>query len=122
MMIIAIAPSFFFKPPKPAPRPVAGADTGAAGTQAPTAAVPAAAAPTAAAPLTRMPVETVTVSGPLYQYGISTRGGAILQATLNRYRALNPDDRGQPVRLIRPGGAINQLAVVVGQDTLRLAD
>jgi len=125
MMIIAIAPSFFFKPPKPAPRPVAGADTGAAGTQAPTApgaAVPAAGAPTAAAPLTRMPVETVTVSGPLYQYGISTRGGAILQATLNRYRALNPDDRGQPVRLIRPGGAINQLAVVVGQDTLRLAD
>jgi YidC/Oxa1 family membrane protein insertase len=68
------------------------------------------------------PAETVTVVSPLYRYAISTRGGSIAQATLERYRALDPAERDQPVRLLPENGAIHQLALTVGNDTLRLGD
>jgi YidC/Oxa1 family membrane protein insertase len=124
MMIIAVAPSFLFHPSKPVARPGRAADSAKAAppsTMGPTAATlnPQVAGPEAAS---RQPPETVTVSSPLYQYAISTRGGAIVQATFQRYKALDPEEKGQTLRLLRAGEAIHQLAITVGSDTLKLAD
>jgi YidC/Oxa1 family membrane protein insertase len=124
MMIIAIAPSFFMKPPKRAAKPV---DSTLVAPATPMTAPPQVepertTVPAAAVSTQRLPAETVTVSSPLYSYAIATRGGAIVQATLLKYRALDPTEKGQPVRLARPQSAIHQLAITVGQDTLRLAD
>jgi YidC/Oxa1 family membrane protein insertase len=125
MMVIAIAPTFLFKqPPRPAARPVA-ADS-IAGPTPPSrdsASLPVEApslrgAQTAAA----QPADTVVVSSPLYHYAIATRGGAIIQASLERYKNLAPGHRGETVRLLPDGAPVHQLAVSVGKDTLRLAD
>src|SRR4051812_25418635 len=40
--------------------------------------------------------DTVRVISPLYHYGISTRGGRLVEATLPRYRSMAPSERGQP--------------------------
>lgn len=127
MMVIAIAPTLFLKPPKPRPALPRAADrSGAVHAPVPPAEslrppLPApVAAPITAGPAA--PAETLLVTSPLYQYAISTRGGAIVQATLNRYKALDPEDKGQAVRLVRDGDAIQQLSILVGEDTLRLAD
>jgi YidC/Oxa1 family membrane protein insertase len=123
MMIIAIAPSFFLKPPKKAGGRTGGpAATGLAGPEAAPPAPPAAQPRPAPGPTGLAPAETVTVSSPLYRYDISTRGGAIVQATLLKYQALNPGHRGEPVRLIPDGSSIHQLAITVGVDSLNLAD
>jgi len=126
MMVIAIAPSFLLKPPKVAQRRSGKADSATLATP------PSQAAPTplagigpearAAERSSRLPPETITVSSPLYRYGISTRGGALVEATLERYKALDPQEKGQPVQLIPAGSAINRLAFTVGKDTLSLAD
>jgi YidC/Oxa1 family membrane protein insertase len=123
MMIIAIAPSFFLKP-KPGPRPGAAPDTsqGVETPRKPTPPPALEAPPVPAAQVPQMPAETVTVSSPLYEYGISTRGGALVIARLLKYRALDPEDKGRPAQMIREGTPINRLAMVVGNDTLNLAD
>jgi YidC/Oxa1 family membrane protein insertase len=123
MMVIAIAPSFLLKPPK-ANRPAAGpTDTSRTAAPVPDSlrgapvegGLPAAAA-------AQLPAETVSVSSPLFRYGIATRGGAIVRAELLKYRALDPAEKGKPVQLIRNQSPINELAMVVGNDTLKLRD
>jgi YidC/Oxa1 family membrane protein insertase len=127
MMIIAIAPSFFLKPSKTGVRRGGAADSALVTPPPPPASLPAVgpegpARPSPAASAQRLPADTVIVSSPLYSYAIATRGGAIVQATLQRYKALDPGEKGQPVHLVRPGSAIHQLDITVGKDTLRLAD
>ena len=39
--------------------------------------------------------DTVRVTSPLYTYGISTRGGRLVEATLPRYRSMAPAAAGQ---------------------------
>lgn len=125
MMVIAIAPTFFFKqPPK---RPVA---TTVADSATPVSPIPrdTAAQPLEAPgrgvvqPAVAVPADTVVVSSGLYHYAIATRGGAIIQASLEHYKNLAPGHRGETVRMLPDGAPIHQLAVNVGQDTLRLAD
>lgn len=129
MMVIAIAPTFLLKPPaRPAasrpdttrvgdtlpPGPVLGRDSAfgpigvveADGTVRPV----------------QAPADTIMVSSGLYQYGVATRGGGLVSATLNRYQALDPAGRGKPVQILDQGVALHQLALSVGQDTLPLAD
>ncbi len=126
MMVIAVAPSFFLKPPpKTGGRTTGRADSASvtpppAPAVQPDTALPALERPTAE-PARRQPAETIAVTSPLYRYDISTRGGGIVQASLLRYRALNPEDRNEPVRLLHDGAPLHQLAVVVGTDTLQLA-
>jgi len=129
MMVIAIAPSFFFKPPKPklalppvgadtsglVPQPAASPESLRAGPAAPGAQAAPPAAPSA-------PAETLLVTSPLYQYAVSTRGGAIVQATLSHYEALDPADKGKPVRLVPDSSALQTFSILVGTDTLRLGD
>jgi len=128
MMVIAIGPTFFIK--RPPPPPPAGPGTGRADTVRVGDPVPPGGesgrltpgpGPGLEAP--SAPADTVLVTSPLYQYGISTRGGAIVQATILNYRALNPADRDRPVQLIPSAEVgVHQLALTVGSDTLPLAD
>jgi YidC/Oxa1 family membrane protein insertase len=125
MMLIALAPTFFLKPAKRADRRTGGpADsTALAPGSAPGGpGVAAAPAPAITGPTGQVAAETLTVSSPLYRYAISTRGGAIIQATMERYQDLSPAEKGTPARLIPDGRSIHQLALIVGKDTISLAD
>jgi YidC/Oxa1 family membrane protein insertase len=120
MLFIAVAPSFFFKqPPKKAvPAPVALDSSVKARPATPT----LQAAPASGDVETAVrPAQTITVSSPLYRHAISTRGGAIEQVTILKYPTLTKDEKGQPVRLLPDTARLNQLAILVGQDTLRLS-
>src|SRR5512141_1674793 len=103
MMVIAIAPTFFFKQPPKRPVPSTVADSGAR---------PSAGRPDSlpgmvdrpGLPVTvqspAQPADTVVVSSPLYHYAIATRGGAIIQASLERYKNLAPGHRGETLRML----------------------
>jgi YidC/Oxa1 family membrane protein insertase len=126
MMLIALAPTFLMKPPKKAPRQPSGrpdsmAVTAPAPVAGPGVAVPATPLPTPQ-PLEPVAAETLTVSSTLYSYAVLTRGGAMVQATPKSYRSLYPPERDRPIRLIPDGARINQLALLVGKDTLHLAE
>ncbi len=128
MMLIAIGPAFFIKRPPPKPDTPAGArpDTTVVGDsatrrlgdsifgRAPT--------PEAMLESPAHPADTINVVSPLYEYGISTRGAAIARATMLRYQALNPADRDKRVQLMPPATGVHQLALLVGTDTLSLAN
>ena len=143
MMVIAIAPAIFFK------KPPASGTAGQRGSGADTSATPsrsaldsASASPATrdsvtapvtaarqdsvrpAAPLPRGPAEdrTVRITSPLYTYGISTRGGRLVEATLSRYRSMAAGEKGKPAQLIPPGSKLLGLTVVRGQDTIPLHD
>src|SRR5262245_66391220 len=93
MMAIAIAPTFFLK--KPAPRPPASEP-------APPATVGPAPSPTPlpqVAPDSSSVGDTVEVISPLYRYDFSTRGGHLVQATIQNYPSLAPADHRTPARL-----------------------
>ena len=132
MMVIAIAPTFFLEPPKKpvratpaAVKPVDG-DSGTAGGPDTAAGLPTAgleaAPPREALQEPGEAGDSVVVSSPLYRYVISTRGAALVQASLLKYRTLGPDGRGDPVRLVPDAGRVHQLALSAGHDTVSLAD
>jgi len=142
MMVIAIAPAIFFKK-----TPVSGA-AGQRGSGADTLAItPRGPAPVAqdsgtvdSAALPRRPAappavgpaappraagatdDTVRITSPLYTYGISTRGGRLVEATLSRYRSMAPGQKGQPAQLLPPDSRLLGLTLVRGQDTIPLHD
>ena len=125
MMVIAIAPTFFFKQPPKRPVSTTVADSVAPVPQASRDSVTQpleAPGRGAAQPTVAVPADTVVVSSALYHYAIATRGGAIIQASLEHYKNLAPGHRGETVRMLPDGAPIHQLAVNVGHDTLRLAD
>lgn len=142
MMAIAIAPAFFIKrnaaPPvtRAAGSPVTAADSMVASSAAPVDSAPAVSAPARAsgadstaagnaatgnaAADSAAPAATVTVTSDLYTYDVSTRGGRIVSARLNHYQSLAPGEKKQPVELVHPGSSLLDLALVTGQDTVRL--
>ncbi|HEX6433483.1 MAG TPA: membrane protein insertase YidC [Gemmatimonadales bacterium] len=143
MMAIAVAPAIFMK--KPPSSGTAGqrgsrADTSAqasrsardsitGGTGAVRDSAKAPVAPPAvqpagpAAPLPTSPADdTVRVVSPLYHYSISTRGARLVAATLPRYRSMTPQDRGQPAQILPPDSRLLGLTLVLGRDTIPLAD
>jgi YidC/Oxa1 family membrane protein insertase len=145
MMAIAVAPAIFLK--KPAPSGAAGQrGSGAAipgdspsvsgdsllrrrdvadsaklprGPAAPPRAVAEPAAPPRAEGGT---ADIVRVTSPLYTYGISTRGGRLVEATLPRYRSMAPADRGRPAQILPPDSRLLGLTLVLGRDTIPLDD
>jgi YidC/Oxa1 family membrane protein insertase len=148
MMVIAIAPAIFFKK-SPAGQRGSGADSSATSSRAaldsanaPQARDSVNAPPTArdsgvspaaataqdagrpAAPLPRGPAEddTVRITSPLYTYGISTRGGRLVEATLSRYRSMAPGRQGKPAQLLPPDSRLLGLTLIRGQDTIPLHD
>lgn len=125
MMIIALAPTFFLKAPA---KPVAAVDSTQAATDTGSRVlgrdsafgpVGVVEAPNGVPTPLAAPADTVVVSSPLYRYAISTRGGAIVRATMLKYDALDPADKGDPAQLL--GSPLHQLALLVGSDTLSLA-
>ncbi|MGZ8398322.1 MAG: hypothetical protein ACXWWN_04715, partial [Gemmatimonadales bacterium] len=144
MMVIAIAPAILFK--KPAASGTAGQRDSTPATASDSSAVAptpvrdsSVAAPvrdtgraTGADTLTRLPAvppraagatdDTVRVTSPLYTYGISTRGGRLVEATLSRYRSMAPGQKGQPAQLLPPDSRLLGLTLVRGQDTIPLHD
>jgi YidC/Oxa1 family membrane protein insertase len=136
MMAIAIAPAIFLE--KPTPNPTAGqrgsetappADTIIRDIGRDTVERPAArdtaqevAAPPPTRPAASQAEDTVRVTAPLYSYGISTRGARLVDATLPRYRSMATADRRQPAQIISQNSRMLGLTVVLGQDTIPLAD
>src|SRR5262245_56568024 len=94
MLAVMLVPALLFR--RPEARPTAGTDT----TQAAGRVVDSAARATptltpapAAVPTqdtARIAEDTVTVSGPLYRYAFSTRGGRLIEATLLKYQSMRP--------------------------------
>jgi YidC/Oxa1 family membrane protein insertase len=134
MMVIAIAPAIFIKrPPKSAVPPVPQADTSTRVSQTDTTTrVPSAQrsdsarptvspGPTAPAGAVRA-ADTVRVVSPLYTYGINTRGGRLLDATLHRYRSMAPGQRGSTAQILPPNSQLLDLTLVIGRDTIPLRD
>jgi YidC/Oxa1 family membrane protein insertase len=66
--------------------------------------------------------DTVRVTSSLYQYGISTRGARLVQATLPRYRSMAPNDGGRPAQIIPSESQLLGLTLVLGRDTIPLKD
>ncbi len=128
MMVVAILPTFFMKrPPPPPPPPRAdGRSGGPADSVRPTPAeVPRSVAPTARPPdrlSAAEAAETVWVSSPLYRLGFSTRGAQLVSAQLLEYRSFAPGDSGRPVELVPAGRPLLVHHLVVGGDTVSLAD
>ncbi|HET7468816.1 MAG TPA: membrane protein insertase YidC [Gemmatimonadales bacterium] len=126
MMVIAIIPAIFIKRPPPAATP-AGGDTTAA------AAAPASPRP---APAVRTPdtvrsagvdtassapaVHTISVSSPLYAYGVSTQGGRLVSARLARYRSMAPEDSGRTAQILPRDSRLLGLTLITGRDTVPL--
>ena len=146
MMAIAIAPAIFMKKPVAPARGVSGqrgsgADSSAVMPQSVTRDTAARSTRNAGQPrgrsdsLIRTPTvpppggpaapraeDTILVTSPLYTYGISTRGGRLVQATLPRYRSMGPDSRGNPVQILPPDSKLQGLTLVLGRDTIPLED
>ncbi|MBA3760649.1 MAG: membrane protein insertase YidC [Gemmatimonadales bacterium] len=145
MMVIAIAPAIFFKK-----TPVSGtagqrdsasvtASDSSATSRSPDRDSIATVGPArdsskvpGADPLSRLPAsppraagatdDTVRITSPLYTYGIGTRGGRLVEATLSRYRSMAPGQKGQPAQLLPPDSRLLGLTLVRGQDTIPLHD
>jgi YidC/Oxa1 family membrane protein insertase len=64
----------------------------------------------------------VRITSQLYTYGISTRGGRLVEATLSRYRSMAAGEKGKPAQLIPPDSRLLGLTLVRGQDTIPLHD
>lgn len=121
MLFIAVAPSIFFKQParKPIPRPAVVDTTAPSRSATPTM---QAAPGSDAVETTARPAQSISVASPIYRHAISTRGGAIEQVTILKYPSLTPKTKGEPVQLLPDGARLNQLAILVGNDTLSLKD
>jgi YidC/Oxa1 family membrane protein insertase len=144
MMVIAILPAIFIKrPPRPNPaaatigdstrRDTTARDTGAAAAPAPTSprAPAAAAGPTAVDSMRARTdstaphggaADTVHVTSPLYTFGISTAGGRLVQARLEDYRSMAPGEDKPVAELLPPGSEFLGLTLLLGRDTIPLAD
>jgi len=130
MVLIALAPSILFKKQ---PKPVPVQTDGRTGGQADSSPVAPPAAATGAAPAPALPSvrppdrpsaqeDTIPVSSGLYRYDFSTRGGRLIQAVLEQY---HPTGKGQgkaPLALLPADGALFDLAVLAGNDTLHPGD
>ena len=127
IMAILFGPSLLSKP-DPAPQTAAAGDSVAvSGPEAvaePGAAPPpvATAQPVAQDSSLLTPEDTVVVTSDLYRYTFSTRGGRLISAVLAEYRYTIDSVKNNSVELLRPGGDLMALRLIVGQDTLPLDD
>ena len=82
--------------------------------------------------LTRLPADslraegvtddTVRITSSLYTYGISARGGRLVEATLPRYRSMAPGQQGTPAQLLPPDSRLLGLTLVLDRDSIPLHD
>jgi len=126
MLIVAVLPSILFPPKKPVGRTVGRSDsTATRGPAAPES--HAERARPSVSPTVRpsaAPAETVWVTSPLYRFGFSTRGGALVRAQLTNYRSFAPGDSGRAVQLVPDSLPLLTYARITGggADTTALSD
>src|SRR2546428_375124 len=132
MLIVLILPSILF-PPKPDRRTGGRAvgDTTPRSDTAPAAPAPpesvaATASLQSGCPAVRpsrvAAAETVWVVSPRVRFGFSTAGAQLLSAELLDYKSFAPGDSSKPVQLVPPGRPLLAHCLVVGADTISLAD
>lgn len=132
MFVVAIVPSLLLRSKQPVGRPGGRADSSLAApgvAESSSASADSSARPPvrpSASPAVRppaaLPAETVWVSNPLYRFGFSTRGARLVAAEIETYRSFAPGDSGRPVQLVRRDAPMLGLRIVVGNDTVSLAD
>jgi YidC/Oxa1 family membrane protein insertase len=128
MLGVAVLPSILFPSKKPPVSPTRrAADSGVVTREsvtAPTSALPRSSDRAAFRPSTAAPAETVWVSATdtLYRFGFSPRGAQLVWAELPHYRSFAPGDSGRPVQLVPPTHPYLTHRLVVGRDTVSLAD
>src|SRR3989442_10958058 len=132
MLIVLILPSILF-PPKPDRRTGGRAvgDTTPRSDTAPAAPAPpesvaATASLQSGCPAVRpsrvAAAETVWVVSPRVRFGFSTAGAQLVRAELLDYKSFAPGDSGKPVQLVPAGQPLLAHCLVVGTDTISLAD
>ncbi len=134
MLIVAVLPALLS--PRPATEPpgaVVDSATVAPETLVARQPAPVEVVPDAPSPLSPLPgpdepatspapsPRTVAVESPLYRYEFSTRGGQLTGAALREYRTFAAGDSGV-AEIVPPSSRFLEYALVVGGDTLRLAD
>ena len=128
MIVIAIVPSFIFKPSSKAVRspnaPGAVVDSTPAPVEPPRMSAPLGPLPEAAVAEedTVAGADTVYASTDIYRYGISTLGGRVVDVTLPTYESQAPGEKDQPVQLLLRRSNLLGLKLLVGNDTLDLRD
>lgn len=138
MVVIALAPSVLFKkPPAPAVAPsatVGGAvgQRGSDSTASQTPAAPVQSAPVSADLRSQLPPgssappttheDTVLVSGPLYHYRFSTRGGRLIGATLLSYHSTVKSEAAAPLEIIPEHSALFGLTEQGQADSMNIGD
>jgi YidC/Oxa1 family membrane protein insertase len=133
MMAIAMLPAVIFKRPPPAvaavdsalavlPSPAATQGTTETPTPAAFEPAPAPLAGEAPVAIPTVPERVVQVHTPLATYGVSTRGGRLVEATLMEYRSMVPGEESEAAQILPVGSDLLGLRLVVGPDTLSLRD
>jgi len=126
-LIVLVLPSILF-PPKRAQRPTGGQASDTSAREAvpapPSPAAPVAELRTACSParLSGAAPETVLVSSRAYRFAFSTVGAQLLRVELLDYKSFAPADSGRPVQLVPESRPLLTHCLVVGADTVSLAD
>ena len=126
MVLVAIVPSLLW-PPKPRVSPPPRPDTASAAAEM-TPPVPPevrAVEPLDRARVTAAPpvsTDTIWVESDLYRLGFAVRGGALIWAELKGYQSFAPGDSGRHVQLVPAGRPMLVHDLLVGTDTVSLAD
>jgi YidC/Oxa1 family membrane protein insertase len=120
MMAIAMLPAVLFKRTPLSNRPVSTAQP-APVTAPPPAVIPAPVFDSVAA-VTQAPERIVAVTGPLYTYGISTRGARVVRAQLSQYKSMAPGEADAPANIVGDRSDLLGLALLTGGDTLSFRD
>src|SRR5216110_627253 len=123
MLIVLVLPGILFPPKRADRRTVGRSDS----TVTPRAPAESAAAPTGPSicPTVRrsdVPAETVWVSSPRARFGFSAAGAQLVSAELLDYKSFAPGDSTRPVQLVPAGRPLLTHCLVVGADTISLAD
>src|SRR5256886_553253 len=124
MLIVAVLPSILF-PSKKAARRIAGQPDSSRAARESIPGPAATPSPPSAYPPNRLSAaeaETVWVTSPQYRLGFSTLGGRLVQAQLLEYKSFAPGDSGRPVQLVPPDRPLLGQWLVLGADTVSLAD
>ena len=129
MLIVAMLPGILF-PSKRVVRPSGGpADSLAPGARPPTPPPTSPSvvqrptgSPASPAQSPQVPADTVWVTNPVSRLGFTTRGAQLVSVELLQYRSFTPGDSARGVQLVPEGRPLFAERLVVGSDTVSLAD
>src|SRR5205823_4041767 len=73
-------------------------------------------------PSAGVPAETVWVTSSRYRLGFATAGAELVRAELPEYRSFAAGDSGRPVQLVPAGRPLLAHSILLGADTVSLAE